>query len=41
MNKAHKKRESLYGVKGWFEERFKLREIIEKKITKKKNTKKD
>jgi quinol-cytochrome oxidoreductase complex cytochrome b subunit len=36
MNKTHKKRESSHGVKGWFEERFQLREIVERNLTKKK-----
>ncbi len=36
MHKTYKKKEVSNCVKGWFEERFQLREIIEKNLTKKK-----
>ncbi len=36
MNKTYNNKENSHIVKGWFEERFQLREIVEKNLTKKK-----
>ncbi len=41
MNKTYNNKENSHIVKGWFEERFQLREIVEKNLTKKKNTEGD